>query len=192
MGAYSPVPRVSNIDALVAEVHQPVLDELARRGTPFIGCLFAGLMLTPEPKVLEFNARFGDPETQVLMARLQGDLVGPLMAAAQGDLGTTAIGLSEESAVTVVVAGPDYPARSDYAGAPIAGIDEAEATGAHVFHGGTAVRDGRLVTNGGRILSVTALGSNLKEAREHAYAAVDLVSFEGAQARRDIAAVAGG
>jgi phosphoribosylamine--glycine ligase len=192
MGAYSPVPRVSDVDALVAEVHQPVLDELARRGTPFIGCLFAGLMLTPEPKVLEFNARFGDPETQVLMARLQGDLVGPLMAAAQGDLAGTAIGLSEESAVTVVVAGPDYPARSDYAGAPIAGIDEAEATGAHVFHGGTAVRDGRLVTNGGRILSVTALGSSLKDARDRAYAAVDLVSFEGAQARRDIAAVAGG
>ena len=192
MGAYSPVSRVSDVDALVAEVHQPVLDELARRGTPFIGCLFAGLMLTPEPKVLEFNARFGDPETQVLMARLQGDLVGPLMAAAQGDLGATAIGLSEESAVTVVVAGPDYPARSDYAGAAIVGIDEAEATGAHVFHGGTAVRDGRLVTNGGRILSVTALGSSLKEARERAYAAVDLVSFKGAQARRDIAAVAGG
>jgi phosphoribosylamine--glycine ligase len=192
MGAYSPVPRISDVDALIAEVHQPVLDELARRGTPFIGCLFAGLMLTPEPKVLEFNARFGDPETQVLMARLQGDLVGPLMAAAQGDLAGTAVGLSEESAVTVVVAGPDYPARSDYAGAPIGGIDEAEATGAHVFHGGTAVRDGRLVTNGGRILSVTALGSSLKDARDRAYAAVDLVSFEGAQARRDIAAVAGG
>jgi phosphoribosylamine--glycine ligase len=192
MGAYSPVPRISDVDALVADVHQPVLDELARRGTPFIGCLFAGLMLTPEPKVLEFNARFGDPETQVLMARLQGDLVGPLMAAAQGDLAGTAIALSAESAVTVVVAGPDYPARSDYAGAPIAGIDDAEATGAHVFHGGTAVRDGHLVTNGGRILSVTALGSSLKDARDRAYAAVDLISFAGARARRDIAAVTGG
>ena len=192
MGAYSPVAGIPDVDSLVAQVHQPVLDELARRGSPFIGCLFAGLMLTPEPKVLEFNARFGDPETQVLMARWQGDLVGPLAAAAQGDLGGAAIELSGESAVTVVVAGPDYPASSDSAGAPIAGIDEAEQTGALVFHGGTAMRDGRVVTNGGRILSVTALGNSVREARERAYAAVDLVSFEGAQARRDIAAVAGG
>ena len=190
MGAYSPIRGV-DADALVARVHQPVLDELARRGTPFIGCLFAGLMLTPEPKVLEFNARFGDPETQVLMARWQGDLVGPLLAAAQGDLGGAAIELSGDSAVTVVVAGPDYPARSDYAGVPIAGLDAAEETGALVFHGGTAVRDGMVVTNGGRILSVTALGSTVEEARARAYAAVDLISFEGAQARRDIAAVAG-
>jgi phosphoribosylamine--glycine ligase len=192
MGAYSPVAGIPDVDSLVAQVHQPVLDELARRGSPFIGCLFAGLMLTPEPKVLEFNARFGDPETQVLMARWQGDLVGPLSAAAHGDLGGAPIELSGESAVTVVVAGPDYPASSDYAGAPIAGIDEAEQTGALVFHGGTAMRDGHVVTNGGRILSVTALGNSIREARERAYAAVDLVSFEGAQARRDIAAVAGG
>ena len=192
MGAYSPVAGIPDVDSLVAQVHQPVLDELARRGSPFIGCLFAGLMLTPEPKVLEFNARFGDPETQVLMARWQGDLVGPLSAAAHGDLGGAPIELSGESAVTVVVAGPDYPASSDYAGAPIAGIDEAEQTGALVFHGGTAMRDGHVVTNGGRILSVTALGNSIREARERAYAAVDLVSFEGAHARRDIAAVAGG
>jgi phosphoribosylamine--glycine ligase len=191
MGAYSPVAGIPDVDSLVAQIHQPVLDELARRGTPFIGCLFAGLMLTPEPKVLEFNARFGDPETQVLMARWQGDLAGPLAAAAQGDLGGATVELSGESAVTVVVAAPDYPASSDYAGAPISGIDEAEQTGAHVFHGGTAMRDGHVVTNGGRILSVTALGNSVREARERAYAAVDLVSFEGAQARRDIAAVAG-
>jgi phosphoribosylamine--glycine ligase len=171
MGAYSPVAGIPDVDSLVAQVHQPVLDELARRGSPFIGCLFAGLMLTPEPKVLEFNARFGDPETQVLMARWQGDLVGPLSAAAHGDLGGAPIELSGESAVTVVVAGPDYPASSDYAGAPIAGIDEAEQTGALVFHGGTAMRDGHVVTNGGRILSVTALGNSIREARERAYAA---------------------
>jgi phosphoribosylamine---glycine ligase len=127
----------------------------------------------------------------VLTARWQGDLVPPLMAAAQGDLGAVSVELSDESAVTVVVAGPDYPARSDYAGAPIAGLAEAEETGAHVFHGGTAVRNGRVVTNGGRILSVTALGSTIQEARGRAYAAVDLISFEGAKARRDIAAVAG-
>jgi phosphoribosylamine--glycine ligase len=149
------------------------------------------MMLTPENNFIEFNARFGDPETQVLMARWQGDLVAPLLAAAQGDLGTAPVELSDESAVTVVVAGPDYPARSDYAGAPIRGLEEAEETGAHVFHGGTAVQDGRVVTNGGRILSVTALGSTIEDARDRAYAAVDLVSFEGAQARRDIAAVAG-
>ena len=105
MGAYSPVAGIPDVDSLVAQVHQPVLDELARRGSPFIGCLFAGLMLTPEPKVLEFNARFGDPETQVLMARWQGDLVGPLAAAAHGDLGGASVELSGESAVTVVVAG---------------------------------------------------------------------------------------
>jgi phosphoribosylamine--glycine ligase len=193
MGAYSPVRGV-DAESLVSEVHQPVLDELARRGTPFIGCLFAGLMLTPEPMVLEFNARFGDPETQVLMARWRGDLVAPLRAAAHGDLGDLGdapIELSRDSAVTVVLAGPDYPVRSDYAGAPITGLDEAEETGAQVFHGGTAVRDGTVVTNGGRILSVTALGNTVEEARARAYAAVDLISFEGAHARRDIAAVAG-
>jgi phosphoribosylamine--glycine ligase len=144
--------------------------------------------------VIEFNARFGDPETQVLMARWRGDLVAPLLAAAHGDLGDlddASIELSRDSAVTVVLAGPDYPARSDYAGAPITGLDEAEATGAQVFHGGTAVRDGTVVTNGGRILSVTALGTTVAEARARAYTAVDLISFEGARARRDIAAVAG-
>jgi phosphoribosylamine--glycine ligase len=125
------------------------------------------------------------------MARWRGDLAGPLLAAAQGDLGDTRVDLSGESAVTVVVAGPDYPARSDYAGAPIVGIEAAEETGAHVFHGGTAVRDGTVVTNGGRILSVTALGTTVEEARSRAYAAVDLISFEGARVRRDIAAVAG-
>jgi phosphoribosylamine--glycine ligase len=187
MGAFSPVPTLADIESLVAQIHQPVIDELARRGTPFAGCLFAGLMLTPEPKVLEFNARFGDPETQVLMPRFEGDLLLALFAAAGGDLSGVQFGLRDDAAVTVVIAAPDYPARSDYAGAEIAGLAAAEATGALVFHGGTAVRDGAVVTNGGRILSVTATGETIGDARGRAYDAVKLISFDGAQYRRDIA-----
>jgi phosphoribosylamine--glycine ligase len=142
--------------------------------------------------VLEFNARFGDPETQVLMPRLEGDLLEALAAAAHGNLTGISLGASDEAAVTVVLAAPDYPERSDYAGFAIDGLEAAEAAGALVFHSGTAARDGRVVTNGGRILSVTATAPTLAGARDRAYAAVDLVSFEGAQFRRDIAAVAGG
>jgi phosphoribosylamine--glycine ligase len=191
MGAYSPVPWLGDLAGLVERIHQPVIDELARRGAPFIGCLFAGLMLTADgPSVLEFNARFGDPETQVLMPRLTGDLLEALAAAAHGDLSGIALGTSSEAAVTVILAAPDYPSRSDYAGIAIEGLDAAEAAGALVFHSGTAARDGRVVTNGGRILSVTGTGSTLAQARDRAYASVELVSFEGVQFRRDIAAVA--
>jgi phosphoribosylamine--glycine ligase len=193
MGAYSPVPWLDDAAGLVERIHQPVIDELARRGKPFTGCLFAGVMVTADgPKVLEFNARFGDPETQVLMPRLEGDLLEALAASAHGDLSRSSLGASDEAAVTVVLAAPDYPERSDYAGVAIDGLEAAEATGALVFHSGTAARDGRVVTNGGRILSVTATGPTLVDARDRAYAAVDLVSFEGAQFRRDIAAVASG
>ena len=192
MGAYSPVPEL-DAASLVEQVHAPVIAELARRGAPFVGCLFAGLMMTASgPKVLEFNARFGDPETQVLMPRFRGDLLEALAAAARGDLGGVELSLADEAAVTVVLAAPDYPDRSDYAGATISGLEEAADTGALVFQGGTAVRDGRVITNGGRILSVTATGDTVAEARTRAYTAVDLVSFEGARFRRDIAAVAGG
>jgi phosphoribosylamine--glycine ligase len=190
MGAYSPVPWFDETDALVAAIHQPVVDELARRGSPFIGVLFAGLMITADgPKVLEFNARFGDPETQVLLPRLQGDLLQLLFACAVGDLSGSTARLGDDAAVTVVLAAPDYPARSDFAGAEIEGIGAAEASGALVFHGGTAVRDGTVVTNGGRILSVTSTGPTVNDARDRAYAAVDLISFDGAQYRRDIARV---
>jgi phosphoribosylamine---glycine ligase len=189
MGAYSPVAQAGDVAALVEQLHVPVIEELARRGTPFVGCLFAGLMLTDDgPRVLEFNARFGDPETQALVPRLDGDLLEALTAAARGDLAGAHLNERTDAAVTVVLAGPDYPARSDYAGVTIDGISEAEATGALVFHGGTAVRDGRTVTNGGRILSVTGTGPTVEAARERAYAAVDLVSFEGARFRRDIGA----
>jgi phosphoribosylamine---glycine ligase len=191
MGAYSPV--AVDVPALVEQIHRPVIDELARRGAPFVGCLFAGLMLTADgPRVLEFNARFGDPETQVLMPRLEGDLLAALAATARGHLAGVTLGETADAAVTVVLAGPDYPARSDYAGVTIDGIDEAEAAGALVFHAGTAARDGRIVTNGGRILAVTATGASLAAARESAYAAVGRVSFEGARFRTDIGAAVGG
>src|SRR5439155_10190378 len=144
MGAFSPVAGL-DVEALVEQVHQPVVDELARRGTPFVGCLFAGLMLTDDgARVLEFNARFGDPETQALLPRLEGDLLEALFAAATGRAAGT-LREGADAAVTVVLAGPQYPERSDYAGAPIDGIGKAEAEGALVFHGGTAIRDGRLV-----------------------------------------------
>jgi phosphoribosylamine---glycine ligase len=147
-------------------------------------------MMTAEgPKVLEFNARFGDPETQVLMPRLEGDLLQLLYACAVGNLSGSSAGLGDDAAVTIVLAAPDYPARSDHSGAPIEGIAAAEAAGALVFHGGTAVRDGAVVTNGGRILSVTATGPTVAAARDHAYAAADLISFDGVQYRRDIARV---
>jgi phosphoribosylamine--glycine ligase len=192
MGAYSPALEPGVAADLVEQIHQPVVDELARRGTPFVGCLFAGLMLTADgPRVLEFNARFGDPETQVLIPRLEGDLLEALAAAARGEGDGVALAEGDEAAVTVVLAGPDYPERSDYTGAAIAGIGEAEAGGALVFQGGTAVGPDGLVTNGGRILSVTAVGPGVEEARERAYAAVSKVSFQGARFRTDIAAARG-
>jgi phosphoribosylamine---glycine ligase len=192
MGAYSPVPWLESANELVERIHQPVVDELARRGTPFVGCLFAGLMLTDDGvRVLEFNARLGDPETQALLPRLEGDLLDTLAAAASGR-GIETLRERSDAAVTVVLTGPEYPERTDYAGAPIDGIAAAEADGALVFQGGTAMRDGQLVTNGGRILSVTAIAPELEQARRRAYEAVDRLSFEGVRFRRDIAAVAGG
>jgi len=147
------------------------------------------LMLTADgPRVLEFNARFGDPETQVLVPRLEGDLLEALAAAANGDAGGASLRERPDAAVTVVIAGPDYPARSDYTGAAIAGIEAATADGTIVFHGGTAARDGRLVTAGGRILSVTGLGPTIAEARTRAYAGVNKIAFDGMQFRTDIAA----
>jgi phosphoribosylamine--glycine ligase len=164
-----------------------VLAELAKRGSPFTGLLYAGLMLTADgPRVLEFNCRFGDPETQAILPRIEGDLLGALLAAAQGDLSETELAISDRAAVTVAVAAEHYPESGD-SGTPIEGVEAAETGGAIVFHAGTAVRDGRLVTNGGRILNVTATADTLEEARAHAYAACELVSFNGARYRRDIA-----
>jgi phosphoribosylamine---glycine ligase len=188
MGSYSPVG--VEAEDLVELIHRPVLAELAKRGTPFLGTLYAGVMLTDDgPKVYEFNCRFGDPETQSILPRLEGDLLGALAAAAGGDAGEAELSAAEDAAVTVVLAAGNYPARGD-TGSPIDGIEGAEASGAFVFHAGTALREDRLVTNGGRILNVTAVASTVGEARERAYAAVDRISFRGMRFRSDIAAVA--
>jgi phosphoribosylamine---glycine ligase len=192
MGSYSPVAGfgAEEVEELLDAVHRPVLEELAVRGTPFVGVLFAGLMLTDDgPRVLEFNCRFGDPETQSLLPLLEGDLLGPLAAAAAGDLAGIELSLSNASAVTVVLAAADYPSRGD-AGSPIDGIEAAEDLGALVFHAGTARAGDRLVTNGGRILNVTGTGETVAEARERAYAACERIAFPGKRYRRDIAAVA--
>jgi len=188
MGAYSPVPGVGEpeVEELLESVHRPVLEELARRGTPFSGLLYAGLMLTGDgPRVLEFNCRFGDPETQSVLPRLDGDLLPLLWGGATGELRAEA-SLRDDAAVTVVVAGAGYPERSD-SGTPIEGVEDAEAAGALVFHAGTALHDGRLVTSGGRVLAVTATGADVAAARELAYEAVSRISFAGMQYRRDIA-----
>jgi phosphoribosylamine--glycine ligase len=192
MGAYSPVPRLTEaeIAELVETVHVPVVAELARRGAPFVGVLFGGFMLTDDgPRVLEFNCRFGDPETQAIVPRLEGDLLPALAAAAHGDLAGVELPASEQAAVTVVLASRDYPESGD-AGTPIDGVEAAEATGALVFHAGTALHGTRLVTNGGRVLNVTGLGGSLAEARDRAYDAAGRIAFDGMQFRHDIAAFA--
>jgi phosphoribosylamine--glycine ligase len=171
-------------------VHRPVLEELAARGAPFVGILFAGLMLTDDgPRVLEFNCRFGDPETQSLLPRVSGDLLGALAGAAEGDLSGVDLEVSDAAAVTVALTAGEYPAGNDV-GSPIGGIEEAEQAGALVFHAGTALNGDRLVTNGGRILNVTATGVSVAVARERAYAACELISFAGMRYRNDIAAMA--
>jgi phosphoribosylamine--glycine ligase len=186
MGSYSPAPDI-DVSELVESIHRPVLSELARRDSPFVGVLFAGLMLTENgPRVLEFNCRFGDPETQSLLPRLEGNFLDALAAAAAGDASGVDLTAGDEPAVTIVIAAGDYPTSGD-SGSPISGIEEAEATGALVFHAGTALRDDRLVTNGGRVLDVTALGPTIAAARERAYEAAAHISFAGARYRTDIA-----
>jgi phosphoribosylamine--glycine ligase len=185
MGSFSPLPDVPDeeVEEILDAIHRPVLRELARRETPFQGLLYAGLMRTGDTySVIEFNCRFGDPETQSLLPRLDGDLL-PLL---RGEL-AAAPEVSPQAAVTVVLAGGEYPERGD-TGTPIEGIEAAEAGGALVFHAGTALRDGRLVTNGGRILDVVGLGDTVAEARTAAYEAVGRIDFAGMRYRRDIAA----
>lgn len=188
MGCYSPFPGVSErVREIVETVHRPVVSELARRGTPFVGVLYAGIFLTDDgPLVFEFNCRFGDPETQVILPRIDGDLLPALAAAAAGDLAGVTVSESDGAAVTVALAAGSYPESGD-SGTPIEGVEEAEAGGAIVFHAGTALRDGRLVTNGGRILNVTGVADSVAEARDRAYAGVAHIHFEGRRYRTDIA-----
>jgi phosphoribosylamine---glycine ligase len=190
MGSYSPVPGFDSERAseLAVLVHQPIVDELRRRGTPFHGVLYAGLMIGPAgPKVLEYNARFGDPEAQAVLPRLRSDLLELLEASTRlGGLVGVEPSWSPEWAVTVVLASRGYPETASK-GDVISGLDEAAADGAHVFHAGTSDADGRVVTAGGRVLSVTALGDGPAEARERAYAAAERIQFDGRQLRSDIA-----
>ena len=188
MGSYSPVPGAGDPVELSAIVHQPLVDELRRRGTPFHGVLYAGLMLTGDgPRVIEYNARFGDPETQAVLPRLRGDLLDLLRRAAEpGGLEGASLEFADDAAVTVVLATAGYPASSS-SGDVISGLDAVPGD-VEVTHAGTARRaDGAIVTAGGRVLNVTALGADVAAAREAAYAAADLITFEGRQLRRDIA-----
>jgi phosphoribosylamine--glycine ligase len=191
MGSYSPVPEFDGDRAweLVREVHQPVVDLLRSRGVPYRGVLYAGLMMTASgPRVLEFNCRFGDPETQAVLPRLRSDLLEVLDACTRGGgLEGRELEWSPDSAVTVVMASRGYP-ESSSSGDVIRGLDDVE--GVEVTHAGTALRDGSVVTAGGRVLNVTALGPGLEQARERAYRAVEAIRFDGAQYRRDIAAAA--
>jgi len=190
MGAYAPLPFLSARDReeLVEAVHGPVLDELAKRGSPFVGLLYAGLMLTEDgARTLEFNCRFGDPETQAILPLLEGDLLDALAGAARGDLAGASVDVADGAAATVVLAAPGYPDAPEV-GSALSGIEEAETAGALVFHAGTALRDGALLSAGGRVLNVTAVGPSLSDAREQAYAALDHIRLDGAQFRTDIGA----
>jgi phosphoribosylamine--glycine ligase len=195
MGAYSPLPWVPRdlVTEVTRRVLVPTVDEMTRRGTPFRGLLYAGLALTSHGvRVVEFNARFGDPETQALLALLDTPLSTLLLAASTGTLAEVGLpAWSAGAAVTVVVAAENYPG-APRTGDVIDGTEVADAVeGVDVIHAGTALdAEGRLVTAGGRVLSVTAVGADLAEARERAYAALDYIHVDGAHHRTDIALAA--
>ncbi|HKZ14351.1 MAG TPA: phosphoribosylamine--glycine ligase [Solirubrobacterales bacterium] len=190
MGSYSPVPGfgAAEVEEIVAQVHRPVVAAMAARGTPFHGVLYAGLMICADgPKVIEFNVRFGDPETQAVLPRLRSDLVDLFRAAREpGGLAGVRADFDDDWAVTVVLASAGYPEGSSK-GDVIHGLEEAAAL-AEVTHAGTAERDGEIVTAGGRVLNVTGLGPDPAAARDRAYDAASRISFEGMQIRSDIAA----
>ncbi|MEO7038165.1 MAG: phosphoribosylamine--glycine ligase [Polyangiaceae bacterium] len=192
MGTYAPAPLITPAlqERIRREIFERALQGMAADGHPFRGALFAGLMITPEGELslLEFNVRFGDPETQVLMAVLDGDVAEALTAAANGELRPELLHVSSDHAVCVVLAAPGYP-DAPRTGAVVSGLNEAaQVPGVQVFHAGTALRDGQVVTSGGRVLGVTARGTTLPEAHARAYQAAELIQFEGRQFRRDIAA----
>lgn len=190
MGAYSPAPVMTAAmwSKVESQVLRPTLEELKRRGIVYRGVLYAGIMVCDGvPKVLEFNCRFGDPETQAVLPRIDGDLLPALMACVNGTLRADSVRWRPEACVDVVMASGGYPGAYEK-GKPISGIDAANALDdVVVFHAGTAEVDGRLVTAGGRVLGVTALGADLHAAVQRAYAGVEKVGFEGAHYRRDIA-----
>lgn len=189
MGVYSPVPIVTDEElAVMKRVMVDTVAELAAEGIDYRGCLYGGFMLTPEgPKVLEFNARFGDPETQVILPRLKNDLVDVMLACAEQRLDDVELSWRDEWAVAVVLTSAGYPGSYEK-GKVIIGVEDADALdGVTVYHAGTAVTDtGELVTSGGRVLAVTALGDTFEAARDLAYAACEKIDFEGKTLRHDI------
>jgi phosphoribosylamine--glycine ligase len=190
MGVYSPPSDVDNemIGRIVRECAQPVVEEMARRGTPYRGCLYTQVMLTERgPMVIEFNARFGDPEAQVVLPRLTSDLVEPLVACAEGDLGGVQLDWNPEPTVGVVIASGGYPGRYE-TGHPISGLDDLDRD-VVAFHAGTRRTAEGYITSGGRVLTVVAAGLNLAAARDRAYDNVRRVSFDRSFYRRDIAAM---
>ena len=190
MGVYSPVPIVTEDEhAAMVDVMQRTVDALNAEGIDYRGCLYGGFMLTDEgPKLLEFNARFGDPETQVVLPRLESDLVEVMVATAQGKLDEVELAWKPDWAVSVVLASAGYPGSYEK-GKEITGIDDAAALDdVIVYHAGTKVEDGKVLTNGGRVLNVTALGESFEAARDRAYEACDLINWDGKFLRRDIGA----
>ena len=189
MGAYSPAPVLpdADLEAMADVVTRPILAEMARRGTPFKGILYAGLMMTADgPKVLEYNVRFGDPECQPLLMRLKSDLADVMMACVEGRLDTVSLEIEERSALGVVLTAAGYPG-SYPKGMPISGIGSAEEVETvKVFQAGTKLEEGEVRANGGRVLCVTALGADLREAQERAYRGMERLSMENSQIRTDI------
>ncbi|WP_163269170.1 phosphoribosylamine--glycine ligase [Chelativorans alearense] len=188
MGAYSPAPVMTEamVERCMREIIEPTLKGMAEMGAPFTGVLYAGLMITPDgPSLIEYNVRFGDPECQVLMPRLKDDLLALVKGAADGQLAHMSARWRDEAALTVVLAADGYPAAPKK-GSVIKGVEAAGEEGVEIFHAGTALRDGVLVANGGRVLNVTALGANVTAAREAAYRAVDRIDWPQGFCRRDI------
>ena len=189
MGTYAPAPVMTKdmVEQATEKILKPMIAAMAKEGRPYQGCLYAGLMITEEgPKVVEFNARFGDPETQVVLPLLKGDLVKIMQACVDGTLDTAAVDWEDGAAVCVVMASGGYP-KSYKKGYAIDGLKKAESLGTFVFHAGTAKKDGKVVTSGGRVLGVTARGDDIKEATEKAYKGVEAIRFTDEFHRKDIA-----
>jgi phosphoribosylamine--glycine ligase len=190
MGAYSPAPVVTPEihQRIMNEVIMPTVEGMAKEDAPYTGFLYAGLMIAADgtPKVIEYNCRFGDPETQPIMMRLQSDLVELCLAACRGELDKTDISFDQRAAVGVVLAAGGYPASYDK-GAVISGLETNTNSDAKTFHAGTAMKEGNVVTAGGRVLCATALGNNVTQAQQSAYQLLQQISWEGVSFRTDIA-----